>query len=432
MTTIPRPINRTTDVLVVGAGPAGLSLAIDLARRGLDVQIIDTLAESTSESRAVVVHARTLDHLEALGALDGVLDRGVVVTGMEMHAAGRTESSVQFEHMNAEHPYAVSLVQPETEGVLARRLRELGVTVRRSTTLTAAISTEDEVLATVVDANGDAQIVRAQFLVGADGARSTVRHVLNERLGGSFLGEDILLGDIEGVHCYERSHLHAFIAAGPSSGLLFPLRQDRLRVVIQLPDGTDPELEPTIDWLQQLMDERAIAVRITDVHRLTRVSHEHGQVASYRRGRILLVGDAAHVHSPAGALGMNTGIQDAVNLGWKLTHVLRTGGETGSSTAITTNVIPSVSTSSPWPPTSRGSPPSTTRSRSASAPLPCVSASASHRWPTDSPRRSSSRASATGTAPSWPAPVVNCAREISSGCPTRLSPRPLLGRPITS
>lgn len=315
-----------TDVLVVGAGPVGLCLAIDLARRGVSVQVVDTLAAPTQESRAIVVHSRTLDHFEALGVLDAVLDRSVRSTGMEMHSDGRLVGTVGFGHIQATHPYSVSLAQSDTEAVLAARLGEAGVTVERGVALTSYVEDGDGLVATLAAADGSERSVRARYLVGADGGGSTVRRLMGQRLGGSFTGEDVVLGDVEGDHDYERSHFHAFFSPGQTSGLLFPLRGERLRVLAQLPEGTDPHRPVTIAWVQELMDERGIEMRITRAHWLSRFVLKHGQVERYRKGRVFLAGDAAHIHSPAGALGMNTGIQDAVNLSWKLAHALRSGG----------------------------------------------------------------------------------------------------------
>lgn len=310
-----------TEVLVVGAGPVGLSLAVDLTRRGVAVRIVDALAEPTDESRAIVVHSRTLDHFRALGVLDEILQRSIRSTGMEVHAADST-MTVTFDHIHAVHPYSVSLVQSDTEAVLAARLTELGVDVERATTLTACTSSDDHVHATITSPDGGERSVRVAFLVGADGARSAVRHLTGQELDGSFAGEDVMLGDVDAEHDYELSHFHAFFSPGDTSALLFPLRDQRVRVFAQLPDGTDPSRAVTVDWLQQVAAERGIRIRITRAHWLTRFELKHGLVPQYRVGRVFLAGDAAHIHSPAGALGMNTGIQDAINLGWKLATAL--------------------------------------------------------------------------------------------------------------
>jgi 2-polyprenyl-6-methoxyphenol hydroxylase-like FAD-dependent oxidoreductase len=313
-------------VLIAGAGPVGLSLAVDLARRGVAVRIVDTLAQPTAESRAIVVHSRTLDHFEALGVLDAVMERAIVSTGMEVHSGGRTIAAVGFDHIHAVHPYSVSLVQSETEAVLAARLAQLGVTVERSSTLTSYAASQDHIDAVIADLGGQTRTVRVQYLVGADGARSTVRHLMGQQLGGSFAGEDVLLGDVEADHDYERSHFHAFFSPGQTTALLFPLRGNRVRVFAQLPAGTDPARPVTQDWLQSAAEERGVQIRITQAHWLTRFELKHGQVPQYRAGRVFVAGDAAHIHSPAGALGMNTGIQDAINLGWKLATAMRHPG----------------------------------------------------------------------------------------------------------
>jgi 2-polyprenyl-6-methoxyphenol hydroxylase-like FAD-dependent oxidoreductase len=315
-----------TQVLVVGAGPVGLSLAVDLARRGIAVRIIDTLAQPTDESRAIVVHSRTLDHFEALGVLDAIMGQAIMSTGMEVHSDGRTIAAVDFDHIHAVHPYSVSLVQSETEAILAARLVQLGVAVERFSTLTSYVAGQNHVDATITGPGEKTRTVRVQFLVGADGARSTVRHLMGQELGGSFAGEDVLLGDVDAAHDYAQSHFHAFFSPGQTTALLFPLRGSRVRVFAQLPAGTDPARPVTDDWLQSVADERGLKMRITRSHWLTRFELKHGQTRRYRAGRVFLAGDAAHIHSPAGALGMNTGIQDSINLGWKLATALRNEG----------------------------------------------------------------------------------------------------------
>ena len=321
---IPSSNVHLAEVLVVGAGPVGLMLAADLARRGVDVHIVDALPAPTTESRAIVLHARSLDHLEALGVLDEILDGGIRSTGMELHTNHRTIARAAFDGIQAAHPYSVSIPQTDTEAVLARRLRELGVNVDRSATLTDLHQDDHGVDAVIAKPDGAVETWRARYVVGADGARSTVRHLVGEHLSGTFSGDDFLIGDVEGTHPYERSHFHTFFSPGTETALLFPLPKSRVRVFAQLPADTDPFRPVTVDWLQDVLDERGVELRITGTHWLTRFELKHGQVARYRIGRAFLAGDAAHIHSPAGGLGMNTGIQDAANLGWKLALALAT------------------------------------------------------------------------------------------------------------
>lgn len=166
------------------------------------------------------MHSRTLDHFEALGVLDGILDRSIKSTGMEMHSDGKTVISVSFDHIRATHPYSVSLVQCDTEAVLTARLEALGVQVERASTLSNYTTWDDGVIATITGPGGATRTVRAQYLVGADGARSAVRHLTGQELSGSFVGEHVLLCDVEGDHAYEQSHFHAFFSPGETSGLL--------------------------------------------------------------------------------------------------------------------------------------------------------------------------------------------------------------------
>ncbi|MDN4614580.1 FAD-dependent monooxygenase [Leifsonia sp. F6_8S_P_1B] len=322
------------DVLVVGAGPVGLTLAGDLARRGVRVRIIDNLPAPTTESRAIVLHSRSLDHLEAHGVVDEVLARGIVSTAMEFHAGGESIAEVAFGSIDAVYRHSVSLLQTDTERILADRLAEFSVEVERGVTLAGYQQDEEGVTATVQTHAGDPSTIRARYLVGADGARSTVRHLMGQKLEGDFAGEDFLLADVDGEHGYERAHFHTFLSPGETTALIFPLPEGRVRVMAELPPGTDPERAVTVEWVQQALADRGVELRITAAHWLTRFQLKHGQVARYRDRRVFLAGDAAHIHSPAGGLGMNTGIQDAMNLGWKLALALRAGGDDGAETLL--------------------------------------------------------------------------------------------------
>jgi 2-polyprenyl-6-methoxyphenol hydroxylase-like FAD-dependent oxidoreductase len=318
-----------TEVLIAGAGPVGLVLAIELARRGVAVRIVDTLQAPTTESRAIVVHSRSLDHVEILGGLDELMERSLIARGMQMHDGDTTVATVSFESISAVHPYSAALAQTDTEAVLTARLTALGVEIERGSTLNGFTQDADGVTAQIAGSAsgtlpGTLTTVRARYLVGTDGARSAVRRQMGQRLEGSFVGEDFLLGDVEGDHDYDRSEFHTFFSPGSGTGLLFALKGDRVRVFAQLEPGTDADRPVTIEWLQQALDERGIRLRIRSAHWLTRIELKHGQVPQYRSGRVFLAGDAAHIHSPAGGLGMNTGIQDAMNLGWKLAQAVQT------------------------------------------------------------------------------------------------------------
>jgi 2-polyprenyl-6-methoxyphenol hydroxylase-like FAD-dependent oxidoreductase len=316
----------TTDVLVVGAGPVGLVAACELARRGIRVRIIDKLAAPTTESRAILVHARSLELLDQLGIAGTLLDTGVLTHGMRMYAGDRELARIGLDTVDSAFPYSLTTAQTETERVLTGRLAELGVTVDRGVELTGLEQDPDGVRVTLAHADGTVETAGTGWVVGADGGHSSVRRLVGTRLAGSFKGEQFVLGDVEGRHELDHSSMYSYF--GPTGPLLiFPMRHNRLRLIAQI-EG--PTVEPSQDGLQHIIDERAGGiVTITGSHWLTNFEIHHAQVPAYRHGRVFLAGDAAHVHSPAGGQGMNTGIQDAANLAWKLASTVDGRGGDG-------------------------------------------------------------------------------------------------------
>ena len=316
------PTVRDPAVLVVGAGPVGLLLACELARRGVAVRIIDKLPSPTSESRAIIVHARSLEMMERVGVAEEVISTGLTVKAAELHLDGTTAARVPLDTVDSPYPFSVTLPQTETERILAERLRELGVEVERGTEL-VAFDQDDRVEASLRLADGRQETAGCAFIVGADGSHSTVRSAAGTRLEGTFVGEKFLLADVEADYDLDRGAMHSFFAADESPLILFPMRGERLRVIAQLTDSTLSKREPTLSDAQEVVDRQAGGVRLLRAHWLTVFEIHHAQVPSYRYGRAFLAGDAAHVHSPAGGQGMNTGMQDAFNLGWKLAAAVR-------------------------------------------------------------------------------------------------------------
>ena len=302
-------------VLVVGAGPAGLVLACELARRGTAVRVVDRLTEPTEESRAILVHARSLEMMQRIGTVDALVASGTAATAAEFHADGGVLGRVPLDTVDSPFPFSVSTAQTETERVLTERLAELGVTIERGAELVALEQNDDEVRSTLRHPDGQEETCTSSYVAGTDGSHSTVRHQVGTKLEGSFKGRRFLLGDVEGEYDLDRDAFHTFLSSDAGPLLVFPMAGSRVRVIAMLDDGDEAS---TLEHVQAVCDRRAHGMRLRSAHWITVFEIHHAQVAAYRHGRVFLAGDAAHVHSPAGGQGMNTGMQDAFNLGWKL------------------------------------------------------------------------------------------------------------------
>lgn len=317
-------------VLIVGAGAVGLVAAAELTRRGVSVRIIDKLAEPTTESRAIAVHARSLDMLDRMGIAEKLIATGVKSRGMELYSGSKRLLRVPLDSVDAAYPFTLVTPQTETERVLTEHLASLGVTVERSVALTGLNQDDDAVHVTLRHDDGAVEEFDVAWVIGADGARSPVRHFVGGKLEGNFVGERFLLGDVDAEHNLDADSMYTFFSAeGPV--LVMPMRDGRARVMAQVHDapGTPLNLDPSMAELQQILDRRVAGITLTHPHWMTSFELHHALVPQYRWGRVFLAGDAAHIHSPAGGQGMNTGMQDAFNLAWKLAAVVNgQGGDT--------------------------------------------------------------------------------------------------------
>jgi 2-polyprenyl-6-methoxyphenol hydroxylase-like FAD-dependent oxidoreductase len=321
---------KNPDVVIVGAGPVGLVAACELARRGVAFRIVDKLAAPTNESRAIAIHARSLDMFDRMGIGDELAATGVKSTSMRLMSGDSELAQVGFGAVDSAFPYSLLTAQTETERVLTDRLSQLGVTVERGVEVVDLTQDDAEVQLSVRHADGSTEKVTTSWVVAADGAHSTVRHLVGTKLQGSFQGERFILGDCDAEHQMDAESMYTvFSPAG--TVIMMPMRDGRARLMAQIHDapGTPLNLHPTQEDLQRILDERVGGITITNSHWLTCFEIHHGQVPAYRHGRVFLAGDAAHIHSPAGGQGMNTGMQDAFNLAWKLAAVIR--GEGGQA-----------------------------------------------------------------------------------------------------
>ncbi|MFD2764859.1 FAD-dependent monooxygenase [Micromonospora eburnea] len=338
-------VHRTTDVLVVGAGPTGLTAAVELARRGIDCRVIDKLVTPAGQAdKAIGVHCRTMELWEDQGIVREAMDAGIWLTGNVVFVNGVQTHRMSWELPNL--PYAhLGLPQYETERILTQRLATLGVRPQRGAELIAFSQDDDGVLATVATADGGTETVRAKYLVGCDGAHSRVRELLGLTFTGGLgrFPQLFMLGDVDVDWDMPDGHLLRFLheTDGRMDGMLVcvPLRGEaRYRIATlapprffaqtggqDAPPGFSEELgAPTLADVQLALDQlappgtRASNLRWSSVFRIS-----HGIVDRYRDGRVFVAGDAAHLHPPAGGQGMNTGIQDAWNLAWKLALAVR-------------------------------------------------------------------------------------------------------------
>jgi len=324
MSTLP----ATTDVLIAGAGPTGLALACTLAAEGVSFLLVERLAEGANTSRAAVVHARTLEVLEELGVADRLRAAGQIVPRFTLRDRDRVLATLSFDRLPTRYAYTLMVPQEITEGVLLDRLRELGADVYRPFTLSDVRQDADGVAVTVAADGQPPQAVRARYVAGTDGMHSTVR----ERAGIGFTGDhyehSFVLADVRMDWPLRADEVMLFVSP---DGLVVvaPLPGGRHRIVATVDEA--PE-HPGIADVQHLLDTRGPATGSVRVHEIvwsSRFRVHHRLADRYRAGRILLAGDAAHVHSPAGGQGMNTGIQDGVALGHALAAVI--GGRADES-----------------------------------------------------------------------------------------------------
>jgi 2-polyprenyl-6-methoxyphenol hydroxylase-like FAD-dependent oxidoreductase len=325
-----------TDVLVVGAGPVGLTVAIGLRLRGVDVTLIDDQAAGANTSRAAVVHPRTVEVLDGLGVAGALGDRALHLREFSVRDRDRVLLPLSFGALPTPFPEILMVPQSTTEQVLLDRLTELGGQVLRPHRVGDIRQDPEGVTATIDGVDGADAVgasatrrphhIRARYLVGADGLHSTVR----ERAGIGFSadrgGESLTLADVTVTGGLPEDEVVIYFS---KAGMLVsaPLPDGTVRIVAEVDEAP---ADPDTGHLQQLLDERgpqAERAVVTDVVWGSRFLVHHRVADTFRSGRFLLAGDAAHVHSPAGGQGMNLGIRDAASLAGALAAALGGAGD---------------------------------------------------------------------------------------------------------
>jgi 2-polyprenyl-6-methoxyphenol hydroxylase-like FAD-dependent oxidoreductase len=318
-----------TQVLIVGAGPTGLVLALWLTRLGVAVRIIDKSAEPGTTSRAVGVTARTLELYRQMGLADALVEGGVKVPAVNLWVKGAQAARLPFEGMGTgltPYPYVLVFPQDQHERLLIGRLEALGVAVERSTELLRFEQRGDGVRAVVRKGDGGdgvEETCEAAYLAGCDGARSVVREALATGFPGGTYAAVFYVADVESEGPAANGEIHVDLDESDFLAV-FPLKQaGRVRLIGSVLEGGEPGSFTFDDVRERASQHMKFTFKHLNWFSTYRVHHR--VAAGFREGRVFLLGDAAHIHSPVGGQGMNTGIGDAVNLSWKLAAVLNGG-----------------------------------------------------------------------------------------------------------
>jgi 2-polyprenyl-6-methoxyphenol hydroxylase-like FAD-dependent oxidoreductase len=319
-------MDEQVDVLVVGAGPVGLAMACELARHGVRCRLIDKLPSPSLLSKALAVQPRTLEIFERMGVTEAFLERGIKVHGLNAWmGSDKHVVNLHFDELDSPYPFIIDMPQYVTEAILTERLASLGMSPERGVELMRLEQAEDRATVQLRHADGREETLDAPWVIGCDGAHSVIRHQVGAEFEGSVYPESFVLADVHVAWSLPDNEIHIFLH---EDGVVaaFPYGKGRYRLMgdmqMDSADGTAPE--PTLEQFQQLVKERVpTAAVLSDPIWMSsfRTHLRHSKQTRY--GRAFLVGDAAHIHSPAGGQGMNTGIQDAFNLAWKLARVVQ-------------------------------------------------------------------------------------------------------------
>jgi 2-polyprenyl-6-methoxyphenol hydroxylase-like FAD-dependent oxidoreductase len=326
------------DVIIVGSGPTGLMAATLLARCGISVRLLDKSEQQAHESRAFGVQAKSLELLQSIGLAEEFLNRGLIAGGAQVFQEGKQVAELNFDDIGRpDTPYSFVLMVPqwEIEAILADELARQGVEIEHNIEVTGFTQSNDGVVVQAKDKSGGSLELHGSYLIGADGAHSIVRKTLGLTFLGAPYPQGFLLADCKIDWPLDYEHMKFFIT-GRRFAVYLPLKgKEVCRVIALQPTETLPpagtrEAEATsaepisLDEVQSaLRDAYGPDVTLSGALWTTRYRLHHRGVNKYQEGRVFVAGDAAHIHSPAGGQGMNTGLQDAANLAWKLALVIK-------------------------------------------------------------------------------------------------------------
>ena len=324
-------MHKNTPILIVGAGPVGLTVALSLHRQGIPIRIIDRNEQATPLSKALVLWRRSLLSLDPLIPFETFLVEGIRAQNAHFFDEGLHQATLPFLTEGHGLPPGIFIPQSRIEAILVEALLKGGITVERNAQL-ERFSQDAEGITAEMTQRGKPETLRARYLIAADGGRSTTRHLLGLTFQGESMASRWLLGDITVTKGPAPASIETDVAEGdlfmsssPEGAIaIFPISKDRFRIIVDggSIDNNHPPKDPTAAELQRAISERTrLEWMISETHWLSEFRINERQIDHYIHGRVLIAGDAAHVHSPAGGQGMNTGIQDAVNLGFRLATV---------------------------------------------------------------------------------------------------------------
>ena len=302
----------------------GLTAVCELVRHGVPVRIIDKAAQRSQTSKALGIFPRTLEVFETMGVIDRILEAGLPLRGLCIHNQKEQIAEVDMSSVASPYPFVFSLPQSETERILIEHLEGLGVSVERERELIGLTQTDTAVHAVIRDANGAEETMETPWLLGCDGAHSGTRHLLGLEFEGAPYDESFVLADAKVDAPVSKDRVHLFVSEEGIFAII-AISAECSRVIANIPpESRNQELpEMTLADIQAVADRRGPGgIRISNATWISRFHISHRKVKEFRKLRVFLAGDSAHIHSPAGGQGMNTGIQDAFNLAWKLALVI--------------------------------------------------------------------------------------------------------------
>ncbi len=307
-------------VLIVGAGPTGLSMAVFLHRLGVPFRIIEKDKQPSPYSRALGIQARTLEVFESFGITETLIKQGHPIDGMSVYWKGEKLTSIEMAHMDSAYPYMLVLPQSKTEKILTDYLSAHNITIEREKELLTFEQDEKGVTATILLPSGEKETIQADWLLGCDGAHSAVRHGLNLSFVGDSMDHYFMLADIKTTFPLDEQKFHGFFGREGIMALA-PIAHNTLRMIANLPKE---KALPTYTQAQIesfIAERTGIQLKIEQLIWFSAFKINTRMASKIQEKRIFLLGDAFHIHSPVGGQGMNTGIQDAHNLAWKLALV---------------------------------------------------------------------------------------------------------------